>query len=206
MYQWQLCLACRRKSKSELKEKYGIEDAWPVVSPYLSVLYATFLPTLYRHIPSSSEGVNFLPPRRRLLVMGSRGQIPSRTTIMGQVRILRIPGVLFEADSASLRRGPRVESASSLKMCFPTSQTQFFFGSALSWNRRCSFESRNCWSYDFWMLYTRHESFSQGYLNYRKKTKKNMKKHISQMMMSRISCDIWYDIWHFKLRVKSPTF
>ena len=51
---------------------------------------------------------------------------------MGQVRILRTPGVLLEADSASLRRGPRVESASSLKMCFPTSQTQFFFGSALS--------------------------------------------------------------------------
>lgn len=47
------------------------------------------LPTLYHHIPSSSAGVNFLPPRRRLLVMGSRGQIPSRTTIMGQVRILR---------------------------------------------------------------------------------------------------------------------
>ena len=45
---------------------------------------------------------------------------------MGQVRILRTPGVLLEADSASLRRGPRVESASSLKMCFPTSQTQFF--------------------------------------------------------------------------------
>ncbi len=49
---------------------------------------------------------------------------------MGQVRILKTTGVLLWAsDSAfSLHWGPPVESASSLKMCFPTSQTQFFWG------------------------------------------------------------------------------
>lgn len=29
--------------KSELKEKYGIEDAWPVVSPHLSVDFCNVL-------------------------------------------------------------------------------------------------------------------------------------------------------------------
>lgn len=41
--------------KSELKEKYGIEDAWPVVSPHLSVLYAPFCPrctvTYHHNLP-----------------------------------------------------------------------------------------------------------------------------------------------------------
>ncbi len=47
--------------KSELKEKYGIEDAWPVVSPDLSVNFCNvsmskgcplcpILPTLYHHM------------------------------------------------------------------------------------------------------------------------------------------------------------
>lgn len=177
MYQWQLCLACHRKSSLSWRKNMVLKmhgQWWALISVSISamfwrakgVLYAPILPTLYHQIPSSSAGVNFLPPRRRLLVMGSRGQIPSRTTIMGQVRISRTPGVLLEADSA--QRSPSGKCI-FVEDVLPYVPNWVFFG----WHHETAFAALNRGIAEATTSECRTPGTNLskiGHLNYRRKT------------------------------------